>query len=279
MSESRVLIDWLSFTMEIPEIGSGKAWIIQKFLYQEMTLALGEIWSHISPDVLSWELSSGRPPYSASYRTDKGITLFWNVRLGHCLMEITGQGCEYLRGVKMLNPLIQRMKSRLTRIDLAVDMLTESTPDKFLEQSQSARFKSRASMLSDTGHTEYVGSRNSERYCRVYRYAHPHPRANLLRSEFVFRKQNAKIFAQNAVECGFDLTALALGAGQIYGFEHEDWNLSGDEIALASWTPERAQGKTVRWLISQVAPAFKKLVIEGVIDDAEEFIKKYFIDN
>lgn len=263
--------------MEIPEIGSHKAWTIQRFLMQEMTLQLGEIWQAISPNLLSWELSSGRPPYSASYRTDRGIILFWNVRLGHCLMEITGQGCEFLRGVKMLNPLIQRMKSRLTRIDLAVDMQTECTPSSFLAQSQSARFKSRASMLSDTGHTEYVGSRNSERYCRVYRYAPPHPRANLLRSEFVFRKQNAKLFAQSAVECGFDLTALALGAGQIYGFEHDDWNLKGDEIALDSWTPERAQGKTVRWLISQVAPAFKRLVNEGVIDNPTEFLEKYFV--
>jgi hypothetical protein len=112
----------------------------------------------------------------------------------------------------------------------------------------------------------------------VYRYAPPHPRHEFLRAEMVFRKQNAKLFAESMIQCDFNYTALALGAGQVYGFEHEAWNLSGDEIPLDSWTPERSQGKTVTWLISQVAPAFKKLVREGVIDNPEEWLRKYLLE-
>lgn len=276
-SQSRVLIDWLSFTMDVPGIGDRKPWTIQNFFNQEMALALGEIWQKMGANFASWELSSGRAPYSVSYRSEIGISLFFNVRIGHCLMEISGRGCEWLRSEGMLTDLITRMKTRFTRIDLAVDMLHSVSPLEFISESQSGRFKSHGSVVSETGSTEYIGSQKSERYCRVYRYNPPHPRANMLRAEMVFKKQNAKLFAEQMVASGFNYTALALGAGQIYGFEHEAWDLHGDEIALDSWTPERAQGKTVRWLIAQVAPAFKKLVKEGVIEDPEDFINKYFM--
>ena len=278
VSESRILIDWLSFTIETPEIGNHKAWSIQKFLEQEMTLALGEIWQEIHTATGEWELSSGRPPYSASYRSKLGISLFYNVRIGNILMEISGRGCEWLTSRDLLHPLIRRTSSRITRVDLAVDLMTEVSPKDFVIESASARFKSRGTVVSETGSTEYIGSRKSERYCRVYRYSPPHPRSAFLRVEMVFRKQNAKLFAQSMIDSDFNYTALALGAGKVYAFEHEAWNLTGDEIKLESWTPERAEGKTLWWMTSQVAPAFKRLVKQGFIDSPEDFLRKYFLE-
>jgi len=238
---------------------------------------LGDLWREIVSATGSWELSSGRAPYKQSCRTEQGITLYYNVNLEHCLMEISGRGCEFLRSHNLLNRLIEMTAERITRIDLAVDILTDTSPADFVRDSASARFKSRGTVTSDTGSTEYIGSRKSERYCRVYRYAPPHPRSNFLRTEFVFRKTNAKLFVQNAIEADFQLIPLALGAGMVYGFEHAVWDLRGDEIPLHSYTPERRQGKTIMWLCSQVAPAFKKLVKEGVIDDPEQFVREFFL--
>jgi hypothetical protein len=276
-SEHRVLIDWLSFTLDVPEIGDRQAWVIHKYIDDQMSIVLGELWTTINGGIDGWELSSGRPPYGASYRTDKGISIYYNARLPHCLIEVSGRGCEYLQSLGILKRLIQWVHLKVTRIDIAVDMHCATSPSDFVKESQSARFKSRQSVTSETGDTEYIGSRSSERYCRVYRYAPPHPRHAFLRAEMVFRKQNAKLFVEKAIQCGFDLTALALGAGQVYGFEHASWNLSGNEIPLSSWTPEREQGKTVRWLISQVAPAFQKLVSEGVIEDPQAFFDRWFL--
>lgn len=276
-SDHRVLIDWLSFTIEVPIIGTSKGNLIWQFTNQEMTIALGDLWVAMNAATGSWELSSGRAPYSASYRSPIGISLFYNVRIGHMLMEVSGRGCEWLASRGFLELLIIRMKNRFTRIDLAVDLLTSTSPSDFTKVSQSARFKSRGTITSDTGQTEYIGSQKSERYCRVYRYAPPHPRAAMLRAEMVFKKQNAKIFAQTMIDSHFNYDALALGSGAIYGFEHPDWDLGGDEISVASWTPEREKGKTVRWLCSQVAPAFKKLVEDGIIDDPEAFLREWFL--
>lgn len=277
MSSSRILIDWVSFTVEVGAPMRIDTIAMNKFLDRQLHTALGELWIRINENFGGWELSSGRAPYSGSYQSKEGVTLFFNARLEHCLIEISGRGCEYLRSIGLLERLIAWQKQRITRIDIAVDMTCETSPKEFVRESQSARFKSRQSVSSESGFTEYIGSRNSERYCRVYRYSPPHPRSAFLRAEMVFRKQNAKLFVEQAIECDWDMTALALGAGQIYGFEHPSWDVTGDEIPLASWTPEREQGKTVRWLCSQVAPAFKRLVEEGVIDDPEAFLREWFL--
>lgn len=278
MTEHRILIDWISFSMDATELAGTKVWSIQNNLDKLLLKELGDLWITMNSNIKSWELSSGRAPYKQSYRSGTGISLYYNVGIGHMLMEISGQGCDWLRSIGILADLVKRTCNRITRIDLAVDLTTTTSPAHFLAESQSARFKSRGTVTSDTGQTEYIGSRKSERYCRVYRYAPPHPRSDFLRAEFVFKKDNAKLFCQQAIECDFNLTALALGAGMVYGFEHADWSLHGDEIPLTSYTPERRQGKTVMWLISQVAPAFKRMVQEGVIEDPEQFIREFFLD-
>lgn len=276
-SAHRILIDWISFTVDIDLHGATKIWSIQNNLDKALERGMGGLWRELADAVPLWELSSGRAPYRQSYRSEQGITIYFNVTVGHCLMEISGRGCDFLRSRGLLERTCIEMMGRVTRVDLAVDLLTETTPKEFLSVGTSGRFKSRGSVVSDTGATEYVGSRKSERYCRVYRYAPPHPRSSYLRTEFVFRKRNAQLFIESLIEANWDYKACALGAGAVYGFEHEAWSITGDEIPLTSYTPERRSGKTVMWMINQVAPAFKKLVADGVIEDPEQFIKEFFL--
>lgn len=277
-SDYRIMVDWLSFTIPIDFSTLTAEYRILKQLNDTLHDHLGNDWNDIILGVDEWTPASGRAPYSASFTSGQGIRIYFNPKVDNILVEVEGHGCDLLRGLGVLKSIVNKMRNRMTRVDIAVDLKTDVTPSEFVEASRADRFKSRSSIASETGLTEYIGSRKSERYCRVYRYAPPHPRSPLIRSEFIFRKKSAKILAEQLVESEFNLTAIALGAGQVYGFAHEVWSMQGDEIALTSYSPERKQGKTMFWLIAQCAPAFKKLVRDGVIDDPEKFLREHFLD-
>jgi len=283
-NDKRLLIDWVSFTLETDMIYGTKEWMITRNLDQFMHDTFNEIWDDINASAQldmnssagGWERRAGRAPYAGclSYR---GFNIYYSTKLDTVLIEITGRGCDYLREIGRLDDVLDIGGERLTRIDLAVDIKCDVMPIEFTEQAVSGRFKSNGIQRSDSGETVYIGSRKSERYARVYRYFKPHPRHEYLRCEFVYRKKNAKIFYNQYKATSGNLKGLALGSGNVYGFEHPAWDLSGDDIDIKSYTPERRQGKTLAWLVSQVAPAFKKLVDEGVIEDPEEFIRTHFL--
>jgi len=278
----KILIDWLAFTVDKNFDAEKNGWSMERNAKDTMLDFLGSTWSsfegHMAVNSGEFEITAGRAPYRYGLRYE-GCTLYFsdNDNVNHVLFEVSGRGCDTLRGMGLLDEFIIKSRERATRIDLAVDLENDVMPTEFESEATNGRFKSHGVQKSSTGETVYIGGRQSERYCRVYRYFKPHPRAKFLRCEFVFRKGNAKLFAAQYVESGGDLNALALGAGQVYGFEHEAWNLTGDEILLSSYTPERRQGKTVTWLITQVAPAFKRLVDEDVIDDPVQFIYDHFL--
>lgn len=273
----RVLVDWISFTFPVEGYIWDKVTGHAAGLDRALQNYLGDTWSIMRETMGQWEQSGGRAPYAASYRSDVGMTLYYHPALDNALVEISGRGCDWLRTVGLERPVLHRARERVTRADLAVDIETATMPTEFASFAVSERFKALGIQQSDTGETCYIGSRKSERYCRVYRYFKPHPRSQYLRIEFVHRKRNARMFVNQAINSGYDWRGLANGGGEVYGFSHEDWNLSGDVIPLQSWTPERHAGKTVSWLVSQVAPAFRRLVRDGVIDNPEAFVSEHFL--
>lgn len=277
-SGKRVMIDWLSFTYPV-EYGEEINHVSAIHEVENSGIDyLGDDWRILMTAQQSWTPCAGRRPYGQGFRIDEGIAIYYNTKLDTVLVEISGKGCDYLRSLGILDTMVSRMTDRISRIDIAVDIETETTVMEFVNKSECARFKSKSFVTSPTGDTQYIGSRTSERYCRVYRYAPPHPRSQYLRTEFVYRKENAKILAKRLVDTNFDLFGIAVGSGVIYGFEHPDFEMNENAIDMSSYTPERREGKTVMWLVSQVAPAFKKLVKSGVIDNPEAFIKEYFLD-
>jgi len=129
---------------------------------------------------------------------------------------------------------------------------------------------------SETGETCYVGSQKSDRYARVYRYNEPHPRAHLLRIEHVFRKDYAKLVAKQCVNA--DVADVAAAAGKAFGWAHPVWDVQAIQDCDISLVGERRDdGKTVYWLVNSCAPAFKRLVETGGINDAEAFLTRYFL--
>jgi len=277
----RVHIDWLTFTM-VPRYESAED--NRESLNEAYANAIERVWhSTFDPATLAgafggeWQKQErSRAPYTDAWTLHgAGITLFAGISLNHCCVEISGGGCEILIEKNLLYSVLGAVVGRVTRIDIACDIETDVTPMEFVNVTSHKRMRSSGYQKSATGETCYVGSRTSERYARVYRYAEPHPRAHLLRAEHVFHKAYAKKVARAILDHGSD--AVARSAGEAFGWMHDTWQPSNTHVPdLSIVSAEREAGKTITWLISSVAPAFKRLCEDGTIRDPEAFLTKYF---
>lgn len=263
-----MIVDWLSVTFEL---GEGETLyqlteLTRLALYRSFGQQLGDaIWLDTVP-------TSPRNPYVAAWKQpDRNIVTFANT-VGQGLVEVSGQGCATLRQMSLLEAMLHLAETVCTRVDIAIDILG-LTPDEIVSKGYSARFRSHTRIASDKGITHYIGSVKSERYARVYRYAPPNPRAHLCRIELVHRKGYAKLAVKAINRDGIVKTALSALAS--YKFQHE--GVPTSEQPLATVAILKSSQKTVTWLIAQCAPAFKRLVSEGVIEDPGAFLQKHFL--
>jgi len=274
----RTQIDWLSFTVAIHagiENPDGYAVAVENGLHDLFG-------SHIVKQIFAgnWkERKSGRAPYSESYDVAKtGIVVFCNPKIGNVLVEMSGRACEYVREVGLQSAVLEMAQLRLTRLDLAVDIETDTMPTEFAKKGQYATTKTYSALSSQSGETVYLGSVNSERYTRVYRYKKPHPRAGLLRVEFVFRRKVARAIAQEILVQGEMAIAAAYGVRE--NFHHACWLPTDTADSFTTFSrPEHGTTSTVFWLVKSVAPAFRRLVREGVISDPQPFLDRYFLSD
>jgi len=278
----RTHIDWLTFTMTPRYLSNypdgvtiseqyadaiERAWVAT-FKRETLGKAFGGTWE---------KQERSRAPYTDAWVLKEcGITLFASISLNHCCVEISGTGCERLIGLGLMQSVLNAVHERVTRIDIASDIDTETRPKEFVEQVNHERMRASGYQNSDSGETCYVGSQKSDRYARVYRYNSPHPRAHLLRVEHVFRREYAKVVAQQCLSN--DVSAVAGAAGMAFGWAHEDWQPTvSDSADISIVSARREDGKTLFWLVNSVAPAFKRLCETGGITDPEEFLKRYFL--
>lgn len=226
----------------------------------------------------SWEKNEkSRSPYTDAWKLAGGtITLFAAPQLSHCCVEISGKGCEALLSVNKLNRVLACIADRVVRIDIACDIETEVKPEEFVSTTSHIRMRASGYQKSSTGETSYVGSQKSDRFARVYRFYPPHPRADLLRVEHVFRRDYAKTVAQACLDA--DIDSIAKAAGVAFGWAHGVWQTdSGEMVDISVISANRETGKTVHWLINSCAASFKRLVETGEISDAEAFLNRYFL--
>jgi len=278
----RTHIDWLTFTMaprygtydnEGMSVGEDYAAAIEAawtatFDVETLASAFGGEWE---------KLEKSRAPYTDAWAlVEAGVTLFAGIHLNHCCVEISGKGCEKLIEKNLLEKCLLAAAARITRIDIACDIETAIHPSEFVGQVSHKRMRSSGSQKSASGETEYVGSRTSDRFARVYRYNPPHPRSHLLRIEHVFHKAYAKKVASEIIHAGVESVAAA--AGVAFGWQHSVWTPGADDSAdLSIAYVERSMGGTVFWLVNSVAPAFKRLCDNGTIDNPEAFLKQFFL--
>lgn len=261
-------IDWLSFTLETERepVNHYDLYLLARSLIRQV----GEQHEHYIFDKSGFEPSLSRTPYRLCLvRGDSGVRLYGDSPTGTVLFELSGRACEGLHQHEDAVAFIAPLHSRLSRIDYAIDIRSDTTPAHFANERSHRSFRTISFIRSDTGETAYIGSAKSDRFCRVYRYNPPHPRANLLRVEFVFRRGLARAFAGELVEAPGSREILAK-LGNTYGYAHPDWQPGHqtDERMSVPAVSQKHQD-TVWWLYKQVAPAVRRLMADGAFDITE----------
>lgn len=213
----------------------------------------------------------GRKGFQAGFAIGNH-TYLWGSKRGVVLIEHTGAGCEILQSRDILTAVVSEYAHRATRVDVASDILTEAMPADFvLEVAKTSGTTASGHQHSKSGQTFYIGSRKSDRTCKVYRYFPPHPRAQYLRIEYTYKHKQAKVVAA-LLALGRSPDEIAISSGQRYGWQHACYKPeAATDLEIRAWRPERRSGKTVNWLYSQCVPAIARLVSEGVLD-LDEFI-------
>lgn len=261
-------LDWLSFTVDVlPLLTEGRVLSAGRVVLDLVREATGGVLTFSGGP----NIGVGRYPYRFSTDGD-GFKVYWSQGQPEMLIEVSGKGCEALHNSGALPGLVEAFVDRLTRVDIATDILTETRPLEFAEQRSNQRHKSHEHNVSQSGETYYVGSRKSPRYARVYRYEPPHPRADRLRVECVFRGPHSVALARTWLEVGDEETAARVG--NQYGWTHPDWTPESKET-IPAWRPDRSEHKTLHWYHSQVIPAVKKLIKAGVLTK-EDMMQDFF---
>lgn len=271
------LIDWLSFSIEAKtrEVRSSGEQL--KLIHQELWKLLGDELL----GVLGWntaEYGKGRPPHAYSLRVKRtGFTVFVAPQHDRIMCELSGTTCRILDDNGLMNSILERTHGFMSRLDLAVDILSGINPKDFVEEGYNGRFTSAGSYNSPSGKTEYVGSRKSDRYARVYRYNKPHDREKFLRVEMVMKRKYAKLYAQRLIQDG--LKSAIFNAGEEFGWQSILWdvpNAQASELQLGRRA--RSNDKTLRWLEEAVVPAFLRLVRSGGLEDWEDWLADKIVD-
>lgn len=263
-----IKIDWISFSLDIeqePTIGLEGEAIARQMLRE------------VSPEHYSWifngqgwDFANGRPPYKYGFRrTDGGAMIYVGSNTKTVLYEVSGRGCEVLSELSIAQQCIEKIANRISRIDIAADMDCQERPADFVNKRTKGKGMSLGFQSSPTGETVYLGSQKSDRYCRVYRYSEPHPRASLLRFEAVYRRDYGKALAWALCDAGSwqDIAGLV---GERYGWQSENWqpgNYTPMDLKLPRST--RNEDKTLTWLYKTVAPSIVRLVISGALDSED----------
>lgn len=267
-------IDWISLTLPLDSIVS------RDFDRDLPALRPGvhDLYPHVSDWISSFpDLTErgGNRIFDRGYHSSAGgFSIFQRAGRPFSLIEFTGKGVDELRSAGVLKNIVKQYHERFTRLDMAVDFETDVTPRAFATCRRGKRFEHYNDIHSETGDTYYVGSQNSERFCRVYRYNEPHPRSHLLRVEFVMKSEFAKNFGYMLTQK--KVSPLVDSLMQTFGFEHPLAQRSETTKKIRSVPRAGGKGGTERWLFSQVLPACEKLIREGNHEVIDIFGKKLY---
>lgn len=218
-----------------------------------------------------WEAYKAKGFYHTRvFNADAKISIsFGNVNR-HVYVEIGGQACDYVRTLGSFKDLCERVASRASRVDFAVDMETETTVSDFIVNRQNKTFKAGGHIFSEDGETAYVGSWKGERFARVYRYHEPHPRSKKLRAEVVLRGDYAKQAIAISIAEGEVVAAMV--AHKTFGWGHPDWKPNvATQSSITSQRSDKEAAGTVRWLMGDVVSAVIKNHNNGLLDAREWF--------
>lgn len=267
-------VDWISFSIPVEAVEDGN----EKEAFYRAAASIVDLHEDL-PTLMaldaSWEPGNGRAPYRTRWQRElPGVTIYTHPALTHALVEVSGSGCDELAARGAMAGVLDAVQSRITRLDIACDILTEVRPLDFVDGRSTGRFKAQSHVLSESGETFYVGARSSARYARVYRYNPPHERSHFLRVEYVVKQQDAKNVVDAIQTEG--LASVVASLGQTFGWQHPTWDVRDNPAEIAVYRPDRREGKTLFWLADTVGPCLARLHREGIID-IEQWVRENVI--
>jgi len=234
-------IDWYSFT--VPLAGGLEGHGID--VLEAINVALLPVFGQ-SLDVLqgdgTWSIEPAKGFYAwrATHRASK-VAVSWGTVNAHAFVELAGQSCDWLRLSGALPAIIAASHTRVSRIDAAIDLTCKTRPQHFVAAGYAKRFKSAgADIHSKTGDTVNVGNRKSDRFARVYRYAPPHPRSNLLRLEAEYKGKAARELGALLADKG-EIEAVR-SAHAVFDWKHPALVMDFLQPALCARGPQTSPG-------------------------------------
>lgn len=275
------IVDWCAFTLPIyytDEEPSAEA-----FRQRVVTVAvkmMGLFPTLMNVSNVALVPTTPQKPYRKAWACPNvGYRINADWKRKEALIVFNGAACEMLRkiGAEALTQVLLQVIATGTRLDLATDIPT-SLPVRDVERrGWSKRITATAFISSHKGDTLYIGSRSSGAFARVYRYAEPHPRSALLRVEHELKKDQARAVAKIAAVHGVASAQRSVAAKFSYQHPVVAEAFEGYTERIVTERHERTMAKTEIWLLTQCAPAFQRLVREGVIADPAEWVNKHML--
>lgn len=255
------IIDYFSFTISTKQALRSFSQIIMEGHVHALENRELEIYKLLS-SLGTPKVYGGKGRFDTMFRwEDEGISYLEGEKCSVSLIQISGSGCAVLREWGTLNDVIRDWTDRATRLDIAVDIETDTLPEPFARSRSSQRFKNGGHIRGARGETWYVGGKQSDRHARVYRYDPPSPRSDFLRVEYELHDDEAKQASSRCMELGVHAVACELGV--TFGWTHEDYRLASDVEKIKSVSRPASFNRTEWWVESAVKPALEKLAKSG----------------
>mgnify|MGYP003376853778 CR=1 FL=1 len=231
---------------------------------------LGEGWIPVPCRHLWESYKSGGFYHTRYFNTDTKASIFVGTVNRHVYCEFGGIAVDSIRTLGGLEYILQKVATRASRVDFAIDFETETRPSEFIVNNDRRAFKAGGEVFSEDGETCYVGSWKGERFARVYRYHEPHPRSKFLRAEVTLRGSYAKQGVEIAIRKG-EVTA-ALAAHEPFQWVHPDWKPAfAVQSEIKSHRHDNERANTIRWLNGDIATCIANLHTSGFVDAHEWF--------
>lgn len=272
-SNTNIRLDWVTFTLTGLDLENQRTRVMSAIdvlngAHFEMGYELPFDW-----DFSEFKMVGHHKPYAWAFSPPnlKGLVIMGSERRSEVAIELQGQFCSIYP--EMALRLAGWFNRALTRLDVACDIETSMSPELAVS-GHTSKTVSVANSIS--GDTVYLGSPKSEYMARIYRYAHPHPRSGLLRSEIVYRRDFAKALGKQIFE-GVNLQNVVAQYWHSRNLQHlikvAVFPVEGVpvKVSVARSNSSKTADKRLLWLTRQIAPALAKMKGEGI--ELDEIIR------
>jgi DNA relaxase NicK len=256
------IIDWLAFTTPLSLMPSP------------------ELYTVFPPKSGGFTAVQAHNGYKTAYRNGYGALCQWNTERPEMrvLTQYSGTTLaryqdENIRPTSLLQLHAIKDGSRLTRIDLAFDLhdtgLSISEQYESLKRGNAKAATSKANLIVGVtgGTTLYIGSRQSDKFLRIYdKAAEQEIPGDWVRVELEIKGDTAQALGkQISMASEYELAAIAKGMlWSMVQFPDEIWqNLCSESSPVGFSISHKKSDNLKSWLADQVAPAVGNYILKG----------------